>query len=95
MTITISQADIKYDLLKIIEPYDGIITKKDNKKIFDLFNSYLGDLKKDHSIKEYNIYYNMKDKTVTYDVGVKLNTDRSPKKLKIYVSLFSHPWINK
>jgi hypothetical protein len=95
MTIKISQADIKYDLLKIIEPYDGIMTKKDNKRLFDLFNSYLGDLKKDHAIKDYNIYYNTKDTTITYDVGVKLSNDRSPKKVKIHVGLFKYPWIKK
>lgn len=95
MSITISQADIKYDLLKIIEPYDGTMTKKNNKQIFDLFNSYLGDLRKDRLIKDYTIYYNAKDNTITYDVGIKLSSDRSPKKLKIHVGLFTYPWIKK
>lgn len=91
----ISQTDIKYDLLKIIEPYDGIITKKQTKRVYDLFNSYLGDLKRDKSIKEYTITYTAKDKSITYDVGVKINNERSPKKLKIHVGVFTHPWIDK
>lgn len=95
MITSISQADIKYDLLKIIEPYDGVMTKKDNKKVFDLFNSYLGDLRADRHIKDYTIYYNFKDNSMAYDVGIKLSNERSPKKLKIYVGLFSHPWIKK
>lgn len=91
----ISQSDIKYDLLKIIEPYYGVITHKQYDKVLNLFDSYLGDLKKDKAIKDYTITHNVNDTSITYHVGVKLSSDRSPKKLKIHVATFQYPWIKK
>jgi len=39
--------DIKYDLLKIIAPYDGYMyNEKETNILISVFNSYLGDLKK-------------------------------------------------
>lgn len=91
----ISQSDIKYDLLKIIEPYYGIVTHKQYDKVLNLFNSYLGDLKKEKAIKDYTLSHNVNDTSITYHVGVKLSSDRSPKKLKIHVATFQYPWIKK
>ena len=37
--------DIKYDLLKIIAPYDGYMyNEKETEKLLSVFGSYLGDL---------------------------------------------------
>jgi hypothetical protein len=95
MNNLISISDIKYDLLKIIEPYDGVITKNNAKVVERKFSVYLDDLKKDAALKEYTITLSQKNDSIMYDVGLKLTNEKSPKKLKIYVSTFSHPWIKK
>lgn len=91
---TISINDIKYDLLKIIEPYDGKLMQKQWKPIFDLFNAYLNDLKEASTIKEHSVIYNIRDNSITYDVNVKISNERSPKKLKIHAGTFQYPWIS-
>lgn len=95
MANTISINDIKYDLLKIIEPWDGVLMQNQWKPIFNFFNSYLGDLKEAGTIREYNIIYSIRENSITYDVNVKINMERSPKKLKIHAGTFQHPWISK
>ena len=93
----ISINDIKYDLIKIIDPWDGILENKteSEKVVFKLFNSYLRDLQKQSKITEYNIVSSIRDTAITYDVAIKISADRSPKKLKIHVGIFQHPWVQK
>lgn len=94
-TKTIAINDIKYDLLKIIEPWDGRLNEKQYYPVYNLFNSYLSDLKKEDYIKDYSVVYNIRETTISYDVNVKLSNERSPKKLKIHVGSFKHPWVSK
>jgi hypothetical protein len=78
--------DVKYDLLKIIQPYDGLMhSDKDVTIIRSLFVSYLNDLKHSWKIFGFNIDNVEKDNAFTYDVQVQMHRDRSPKKLKIHV----------
>lgn len=78
--------DIKYDLLKIIAPYDGYMyNEKDTNKLVGVFNSYLGDLKKSYKIFSYEIADTEKENAITFDIQIKMQKDRSPKKLKIHV----------
>jgi hypothetical protein len=83
--------DIKYDILKIIEPYDGFMyndTEKD--KVVSLFNAYLNDLKRAYKIKEFDITSVDKDNAVTFDIVIRIQKDRAPKKLKIHVGRFQY-----
>jgi hypothetical protein len=83
--------DIKYDILKIIEPYDGYMyNQTDTDRVTHLFNSFLGDLRQARKIYEYEVTTIDKDNAVTFDVVVKLHRDRSPKKLKIHVGRLVH-----
>jgi hypothetical protein len=83
--------DIKYDILKIIEPYDGdMYNQTDTDRVTHLFNSFLGDLRQARKIYEYEVTTIDKDNAVTFDVVVKLHRDRSPKKLKIHVGRLVH-----
>lgn len=91
----ISLQDIKYDLLKIIEPYDGILYgEKTYNRVTDLFDAYLGDLKSSRLIADYTILSTERENSITLDVAVKLSADRSPKKLKIHVGLYKSNWPN-
>ena len=91
----ISLQDIKYDLLKIIEPYDGVLHGETTyKRVSDLFSSYLGDLKNWRMIADYTIASTERENSITLDVAVKLSVDRSPKKLKIHVGLYKSNWPN-
>jgi hypothetical protein len=92
----ISINDIKYDLIKIIEPFDGRLEGKagSEKRVERLFKTYLVDLTKSRQIQDFNIVSSVRDTAVTYDVNVKINADRSPKKLKIHVGIFQPPWVN-
>lgn len=89
--------DIKWDLIKIIEPYDGVLdtSEKSEKKVRRLFNSYLSDLKTVNLIQDYTIFSSIRDTAITYDVAVKVSAERSAKKLKIHVGVFQEPWIEK
>lgn len=78
--------DIKYDLLKIIQPYDGYMyNEKDTNKLISVFNSYLGDLKRSYKIFSFEIANTEKENAITFDIQIKMQKDRSPKKLKIHV----------
>jgi len=78
--------DIKYDLLKIIAPYDGYMyNEKDTNKLISVFNSYLGDLKRRYKIFTFEIADTEKENAITFDIQIKMQKDRSPKKLKIHV----------
>lgn len=93
----ISINDIKYDLIRIIEPYDGTLENKTSSELVinNLFELYLKDLQKEHKIQDFTIHSNIRDTAITYDVAVKVALDRSPKKLKIHVGIFQLPWIEK
>tara|TARA_B100001113_G_C21090936_1_gene614291 strand:- start:830 stop:1165 length:336 start_codon:yes stop_codon:yes gene_type:complete len=91
----ISLQDIKFDLLKIIEPYDGVLYGETTYALVtDLFDKYLGDLKNWRMIADYTIASTERDNSITLDVAVKLSADRSPKKLKIHVGLYKSNWPN-
>ena len=78
--------DIKYDLLKIIAPYDGYMyNEKETNKLISVFNSYLGDLKRSYKIFTFEIADTEKENAITFDIQIKMQKDRSPKKLKIHV----------
>ena len=93
----ISINDVKYDLIRIIEPYDGILEAKSTSELTvkKLFGAYLNDLKDQSKIQDYTITSVIRDTAITYDVAVKISADRSPKKLKIHVGIFQSPWIQK
>ena len=93
----ISINDVKWDLIRIIEPWDGILENKPESEevVFKLFKSYLGDLVKQRKIQDFTIVGSIRDTAITYDVAVKIAADRSPKKLKIHVGIFQQPWIQK
>jgi len=91
----ISLQDIKFDLLKIIEPYDGVLYGETTYALVtNLFDKYLGDLKNWRMIADYTIASTERDNSITLDVAVKLSADRSPKKLKIHVGLYKSNWPN-
>jgi len=78
--------DIKYDILKMIAPYDGYMyNETETSKVTGLFNSYLGDLQKAHKIREFDITNVDKENAVTFDIVIRIHKDRAPKKLKIHV----------
>ena len=93
----ISINDIKYDLIKIIVPFDGRLETKSigGEQVEKLFESYLKDLRKSSMIQHFTIEVTQRPTAFTYDIGVKINVDRSPKKLKIHVGIFQDPWITK
>jgi len=86
----VSVNDIKWDLIKIIEPYDGILaTNKGSEEIIrNLFEKYLSDLKYCGLINEFYVNASIRQSAITYDVSVKLSEDRSMKKLKIHVGVY-------
>lgn len=86
-----SLQDIKHDILKIIEPFDGYMyNQKETESIKSLFIKFLGDLKRSSRLHEYSIENTDKDKAVTFDLTIRLHRDRSPKKLKIHVGKLIH-----
>ena len=93
----ISINDIKWDLIRIIEPYDGILdnTKQSEDTMKRLFQTYLNDLVKEHKIQDYTITSVIRDTAITYDAAVKISAERSPKKLKIHVGIFHLPWVQQ
>ncbi len=85
--------DIKYDLLKIAELFDGILQEGLGHMPADLFQAYLSDLRADKWIHDYDVSeITLKEQSYTYDVSVQITNDRTPKKLKIHVGLYKSPW---
>ena len=83
--------DIKHDLLKIIEPYDGyMFNEKDTDRVTHLFKAFLGDIRQARKIFSYEIESTDKDNAVTFDISIKIHRDRTPKKLKIHVGRLVH-----
>lgn len=92
---TISLNDIKFDLLKIIEPWDGILEANNPRPVRHLFIQYLNDLQKEKLIYDFSIDTMDRDSAVTFDVNIRMSPTRSPKKLKIHVGIFTAPWVEK
>jgi len=85
--------DVKYDLLKIAEMYDGLLQDGLGHLAADMFSAYLNDLKKDNWIHGFEITEMvLKEFSFTYDVNVQITGDRTPKKLKIHVGLYNSKW---
>ena len=84
--------DIKFDLLKIIEPHDGILEHGKPRPVRHLFVQYLRDLQKERMIFDFDVDTTNRDNAITFDVNIRLAPNRSPKKLKIHVGTFRHPW---
>jgi len=85
--------DIKYDLLKISEMYDGILQDGLGHLAAEMFCNYLNDLVNDRSIFGFEITeIILKEHSYTYDVNIQITNDRSPKKLKIHVGLYHSAW---
>lgn len=83
--------DIKFDLLKVMKPHDGYMyNETDTQKVTDLFQTFLGDLKKAHKIYAFNIVSSDKENAVTFDISVQIHRDRTPKKLKIHVGRLAY-----
>lgn len=87
---TISLNDIKHDLLKIIEPWDGLLESNNPRPVRSLFIAYLLDLQKEKAIYDFSIDTSNRANAVTFDVNVQISFHRSPKKLKIHVGLFQN-----
>lgn len=85
--------DIKYDLLKIAELYDGVLQEGLGNLPVSMFKAYLGDLKNENWLYDFEVMSGvLKEQSFTYDVSVQITHDRTPKKLKIHVGLYKSPW---
>lgn len=85
--------DIKYDLLKIAEIYDGVLQDGLGHLPIKMFSLYLNDLCKDGFIHSFELSeFVLKEHSFTYDVNVRITGDRTPKKLKIHVGLYKSAW---
>jgi hypothetical protein len=85
--------DVKYDLLKIAEMYDGVLQDGLGYLAADMFCNYLEDLRNGRLIHSYEISeIVLKEQSYTYDVGIQITGDRTPKKLKIHVGLYKSAW---
>lgn len=85
--------DIKYDLLKISELFDGVLQEGLGHLPADMYQAYLSDLRGNQWIHDYEISeIVLKEQSYTYDVTIQITRDRTPKKLKIHVGLYKSPW---
>lgn len=85
--------DVKYDLLKIAEMYDGVLQDGLGYIAADMFCKYLEDMREGRWIHSFEISDIVsKEQSYTYDVNVQITGDRTPKKLKIHVGLYKSPW---
>ena len=85
--------DIKYDLLKISEPYDGVLWQEDTADgVVKLFTAYLNDMCRFRNAYKFDVSYVRKETSYTFDIGVQLSPNRSMKKLKIHVGIYQSKW---
>ena len=85
--------DIKYDLLKISEMFDGLLIEGLGHLAADMFCKYLQDMCDERLVYSFEITdIVLKEHSYTYDVNVQITGDRTPKKLKIHVGLYNSKW---
>ena len=85
--------DIKYDLLKVAEPWDSVMCEGVESGPLQLFRSYLKDLVDARMINSFDLPgFEIKDTSITYDVVVQITRDRTPKRIKIHVGLYKSAW---
>ncbi len=89
--------NIKYDLIKISEPYDGLLWEDNTADIVNrLMRSYLSDLIKNRYIVKYDIEYTRNENvSYTFDVGIQLESNRTSKKIKVHVGIYKSNWSPK
>jgi hypothetical protein len=92
MAKAISLNDIKFDLLKIIEPWDGVLESTNPRPVRQLFIAYLNDLQREKMIYDFAIDTSERPAAFTFDINVRMGPTRSPKKLKIHIRAFTQPW---
>jgi hypothetical protein len=90
---------VKFDLLKISELYDGVLTEDLGLLPLDFYNQYLTDLCKDGMIYGYSIdlpelrtHEASGDRSFTYTIYIQSGADRASKALKIHVGLYKSAW---
>jgi hypothetical protein len=90
---------IKFDLLKISELYDGVLTADLGHLPLEFYNQYLTDLVKSNYIYGYAIdtpemrrHEASGDRSFTYTVNVQSAADRASKALKIHVGFYKSAW---
>jgi hypothetical protein len=90
---------VKFDLLKISELYDGVLTAELGHLPLDFYNQYLMDLCKSGMIFAYTIdtpelrtHEASGDRSFTYTVNIQSGRDRASKALKIHVGLYKSAW---
>jgi len=83
--------DVKYDLLKIIQPFDGyMFNHKDVSAIRSLFIAYLNDLRGSYKVFGFDVASTEKQNAFTFDIQVQMQRERSSKKLKIHVGKLAY-----
>jgi len=90
---------IKFDLLKISELYDGVLTEDFGHLPLEFYNQYLTDLVKDSMIHSYTIdapemrtHEASGDQSFTYTINIQSAADRASKALKIHVGFYKSAW---
>ena len=90
---------IKFDLLKISELYDGVLTAELGHLPLDFYNQYLLDLCNSGMIFAYSIdtpelrtHEASGDRSFTYTVNIQSGRERAHKALKIHVGLYKSIW---
>jgi len=90
---------IKFDLLKISELYDGVLTEDLGHLPLNLYNQYLTDLIRDHLIFKYSIEEpeirvnaDTGDRSFTYTINVQNSPERTSKAFKIHVGFYKSAW---
>jgi hypothetical protein len=87
--------DIKYDLLKISEMYDGVLQDGLGHLAADMFCKYLQDMCDQRWMHSFEITeIVLKEHSYTYDINIQITNDRTPKKLKIHVGLYKSAWFD-
>ena len=86
--------NIKYDLIKISEPYDDLLWEDNTAEIVNrLMRSYLSDLIKDRYIVRYDIEYTRNENvSYTFDISIQLEPNRTSKKIKVHVGIYKSNW---
>jgi len=93
---------IKFDLLKISELYDGVLTADLGHLPLAFYNQYLTDLCHAGMIYGYAIdlpemrrHEPTGDRSFTYTINVQSAADRANKALKIHVGFYKSAWVGE
>lgn len=90
--MSISVDFLRYDLNKVIEPWNGILQGNQGKVPYKLMAAYLSDIRRSGDIHEFRIKSHRNSTAIVFEISIKIAGDKGFTNVKVPVETFRYPW---